>query len=189
MNELRTRLETPSGAEWVRRAAWAVLAAAFLALVVRGGSSPTDPYLAEADRRPLEGFGEIAFTVTDPSGGMAEWCAMLAESDAQRQQGLMGQHDLRGYDGMIFRYAEPIAGAFWMRGTLIPLAVAFFDAEGRYVGAQGMEPCPDEVADADCPRYPSPQPFTTAIEVERGGLGAIGIGEGSMLTLGGSPCP
>lgn len=189
MTSFRDRLQTESGATWVRRAAWAVLAAAFLAFVVRGGSAPADPYLAEteAGRRPLEGFGEVAFTVTDPRGRMAEWCAMLAADDAQRQQGLMHQEDLRGYDGMVFRYDEPATGGFWMKNTIIPLAVAFFDAEGRFISAQGMDPCPP---DAEvCPSYPAEAPFSFAIEVERGGLGALGIGPGSTVELGGSPCP
>lgn len=184
MNQLRTRLDTASGAEWVRRAAWTVLAGAFLAFVVRGGSSPADPFLV---REPIEGFEEIAFTVTDPNGVMAEWCAMLAASEEQRAQGLMNQRNLHGYDGMIFRYAEPTAGSFWMKNTIIPLAVAFFDAEGRFVNAQGMEPCPEDVV--DCPSYPSAAPFEVAIEVPQGGLGALGIGPGSVLQLGGTPCP
>jgi uncharacterized membrane protein (UPF0127 family) len=188
VNSLRARLDTPSGSDWVRRAAWVVLAAAFLAFVVRGGSSPADPYFAD-ERRPLAGFDEVAFIVTAANGTMAEWCALLAASDGQRAQGLMDQRDLRGYDGMIFQYDAPTEGAFWMRNTRIPLAVAFFDADGRYVSAQGMEPCPDEVDDADCPTYPAEAPFTTAIEVPRGGLGALGIGDGAVLEIGASPCP
>lgn len=188
LDDLRSRLDTPSGWEWVRRGAWAVLAVALLAFVVRGGSQPADPYVVGAEGRdPIDGFEEIAFTVTDPRGAMAEWCALLAESAAQREQGLMGQSDLRGYDGMIFRYDEPTDGAFWMKDTIIPLAIAYFDSEGRFISSQGMDPCPP--GEVSCPTYPAAAPFQYAIEVPRGGLGALGIGPGSQLQLGGTPCP
>jgi uncharacterized protein len=183
LGELGARLDTPSGSDWVRRAAWTVLSLAFLAFVVRGGSSPTDPYLI---REPIDGFGEIAFTVTDPQGVMAEWCAMLAETEAQRGRGLMDQTNLRGYDGMVFRWPAPDARTFYMRDTILPLAVAFFDGEGRFINAEGMEPCPDEVV--DCPRYHSAAPAAVALEVPQGGLGALGIGPGSTLSLGATRC-
>ena len=184
LDAIRERLESPSGSEWVRRAAWGVLALSLLVFVVRGGSAPADPSLV---REPIEGFEEIAFTVTDPNGAMAEWCAMLAETDEQRARGLMQQRDLRGYDGMVFRYTSPVEGAFYMKDTIIPLAVAFFDAEGRFISAEGMEPCPPDVL--DCPLYRAAAPFTFAIEGPKGGLGPLGIGPGSSVRLGGTPCP
>lgn len=187
MNSVRARLDTPDGGEWVRRAAWSVLAVALLAFVVRGASQPEDPFLAASDRVPIEGFGEIAFSITGLSGEVTEWCAMVAATVEQRAQGLMHQRDLGGYDGMVFRYDEPSTGAFYMRNTIIPLAVAFFDSDGAFINAQGMDPCPDEVV--DCPTYPATRPFLNAIEVPRRGLGRLGIGEGARLELLDRPCP
>jgi uncharacterized membrane protein (UPF0127 family) len=181
------RVQTDEGEEWVRRAAWAVLALAVLAFVVRGASGPADPFLATSSRVPLKGFGEVAFTVTDPAGAIAEWCALLAETQEQRAQGLMGQRDLRGYDAMVFRYAEPSDGAFYMKDTLIPLSVAFFDAEGRFVHAADMDPCPPEVE--NCPTYPSTAPYVHAIEVPKGNLGGLGVTAGSTISFPGTPCP
>ena len=99
----------------------------------------------------------------------------------------MDQRDLRGYDGMEFRYDAPVDGGFWMRNTLIPLAVAFFDGDGAFISAQGMDPCPPDVV--DCPSYKAARPFVHAIEVPRGGLGRLGIGPGSSLSFTGRPCP
>jgi uncharacterized membrane protein (UPF0127 family) len=188
VNELRARLDTPSGAEWVRRAAWAVLTCAFLAFVVRGATRPADPFLAGTEERVLiDGFDEISFTVTDAQGMIADWCAMLADTDELRAQGLMHQHDLGGYDGMVFRYDAPSDGSFWMKDTIIPLAVAYFDSDGAFINAQGMDPCP---ASAEtCPAYPPARQFQYAIEVPRGGLGRLGIGVGSHVTFTGKPCP
>jgi uncharacterized membrane protein (UPF0127 family) len=184
---LQDRLDTPTGWDQVRRAAWAVLGLAFLALIVRGGSSPADPRLSTTDRVPMTGFGEIAMRVTDAHGDVGDWCALLAETGPQRERGLMGVTSLNGYDAMAFRYAEPTKGAFWMKNTIIPLAVAYFDAGGHFINAKGMDPCPPEMK--DCPSYPADAPFATAVEVPRGGLGRLGIGPGSTISFGGTPCP
>lgn len=200
LDDLRDRLDTPSGREWVRRAVWAIATLAVLGFVVRGAIRPDDPYFegtgpAGADapaavagatgRTPIEGFGEVAFTTTDPAGVMAEWCALLADTVELRQRGLMGQDDLNGYDAMVFRFQEPSTGGFWMKDTIIPLTVAYFDADGRLVSAADMQPCPPGT---DCPGYPPAGEYVTAIEVPLGGLGAIGVTAGSTIGFGGGGC-
>lgn len=187
MKQLRARLDTPAGWDRVRRVAWAVLAAAFLALVVRGGSSPADPYVSSTARVPMTGFGQLAVRVVDSKGAMAEWCALLAATDQQRQRGLMDQTSLNGYDAMVFRYDQPSTSAFWMKNTRIPLTVAFFDAAGHFVSVQDMQPCPAGVD--DCPMYPPAAPYVTAVEVPFGGLDHVGIDAGSTISFPGGPCP
>ena len=136
---------------------------------------PSDP-----DRRPLEGFDDIAFRVSGPSGAF-DGVAMLADDSATRSQGLMEQTDLRGYDGMIFRFPSPATGRFFMRNTRIPLSIAFFDADGRFVSSADMQPCPDDVD--RCPTYGADRPYVHAIEVPLGGLDRLGIGPGSVLSF------
>ena len=48
-----------------------------------------------------------------------------------------------------------------------------------------MQPCP---AGTDCPSYPPDGAYQTAIEVPLGGLGAIGVGPGSVIGFGGEGC-
>ena len=140
-----------------------------------------------SDRRPLAGFPEVGLQISDAAGHLFEWCALLAATDAARGRGLMGQDDLRGYDAMAFRYDQPSDAAFYMYDTTIPLSLARFDAAGRYLDQVDMAPC--TAADpADCPLYPSARAFTTALEVPRGDLPALGIGPGSTLRYGGSAC-
>ena len=133
---------------WVRRAAWAVLAVALLSFIVRGSDEPADPYLVGTGQRPLAGFGEAAFEIHTADGRVLDWCALLAATEVAREQGLMGQRDLRGYDGMLFRFDEPTAAEFYMFHTLIPLSIAFFDETGAFVSAEhtGMS-----VADTKAP--------------------------------------
>jgi uncharacterized membrane protein (UPF0127 family) len=172
----------------VRVAAWVVLAAGLLGFVVRGADRPLDPALASEIRRPLPGLPELAFRVTAASGTTFDWCALLAATEAAREQGLMDQVDLGGYDGMVFRFEAPIEGQFFMYRTPLPLSIAFFDADGAYVAERDMAPCPAEDA-SDCPTYAAGAPYLHALEVPRGTLGHLGIGPGARLSFPGGPCP
>ena len=178
------------------------VAAGVLALVVWGANRPEDPQLAPAAapdsgttgdasgtgaRSPLPGFDEVPFRIEVAGAEASTWCALLAEDLSQRQQGLTAQRDLRGYDGMVFRFAEPAAVRFTMRDTLIPLSIAFFDAEGRFVSATDMEPCPEGTD--NCPTYAAEAPFLHAIEVPQGDLPSLGIAEGARLTFPDGDCP
>jgi uncharacterized protein len=145
----------------------------------------TTPPVTSADDAVLpDGFDRVHATVTEADGTMCELCLWLAETGEQRAQGLMFVTDLGGADGMAFRYDAPQTGAFWMKNTVLPLSIAFFSAEGAYLGAFDMAPC---TADP-CPTYPTMPDFTVAIETTQGNLTALGIEPGSALTLTDLPC-
>jgi uncharacterized membrane protein (UPF0127 family) len=110
---------------------------------------------------------------------------MLATTDAQRGEGLMHRHDLGGYQGMIFEFPAPTTSGFYMKDTVIPLSIAWFDDTGRYVDSTTMPPCPKD--SATCPVYDAARPYVLAIEVAAGRLPALGIGPGSAISVGG-PC-
>lgn len=169
-----------------------VLVSGVGALLAVGANGPPDPRLAPAgasapssDGAAVE-FGEVAFRVTPAAGAglpaTGERCALLAETEAQRQRGLMGRRDLGGYDAMIFRFGADTTGTFYMRNVPMPLSIAWFDAGGRLVSTADMEPCPDQDG---CPQYSAAGPYRFAVEVEKGGLSRLGIGEGSVLSVGG----
>ena len=169
---LETRLR------WLRWAVAAVLLLAVVAFIAVGANNPEDPRL-EGSRAGIPGFEEVAFRV-----GPSQYCALLAESEAQRQQGLMGRRDLAGYDAMVFRFPEDTRAAFYMRNVPVPLTVAWFDASGRFVSSADMAPCPDD--EANCPTYAPERPYRLALEVPGGGLARIGVGQGAVLEVGGA---
>ena len=61
---------------------------------------------------------------------------------------------------------------------------AWLDTAGRFVSSTDMEPCLDK---PDCPTYSAAAPYRYALEVPKGGLGALSIGDGSVISVGG-PC-
>lgn len=140
----------------------------------------TDPCDAPG-LRPLEGFSEVVVRVTPPAGPAQQHCALLAADRAAHQQGLMEQTDLRGYAGMVFRFETPVEAGFYMRNTRIPLSIAFYDADGRFVSSADMAPCPDDVE--DCPTYGADGPYLHAVEVAQGDLARLGMVPGSVLSF------
>jgi uncharacterized membrane protein (UPF0127 family) len=111
-------------------------------------------------------------------------CALLANTEPERERGLMNRRDLGGYDGMIFGFPHADRVGFYMKDTVIPLSIAWFDPAGRFVSAADMVPCPPG---EDCPLYYPAAAASTAIEVERGHLAGLGIGPGATISVSG-PC-
>jgi uncharacterized membrane protein (UPF0127 family) len=136
-----------------------------------------------AERTGLPGTSETAAAITAADGTVTACCLLVAADSETRQRGLMEVTDLGGYQGMVFVWDADTSGGFWMRNTPTPLSIAFFDADGDFVGAQDMSPCDDS---PDCPAYPSPGTYRFALEVFQGELDDLGVGPGSTLTLGGA---
>jgi uncharacterized membrane protein (UPF0127 family) len=59
--------------------------------------------------------------------GIVELDVEIADTPEERAAGLMGREDLGALDGMAFVWPEPTSGGFWMKDTLIPLSIAFWD--------------------------------------------------------------
>jgi hypothetical protein len=133
------------------------------------GTGPA-PTVATTTPTGLTGFA----TDTIDLGG-TEWLVAVADTPDLRRRGLMGVTDLGGLDGMLFVFEGDTAGDFWMKDTLIPLDIAFFDTAGALVGEViTMTPC----GDADpCPTYGPDAPYRYALETTVGGF------EGLELTL------
>jgi uncharacterized membrane protein (UPF0127 family) len=97
-------------------------------------------------------------------GGPVRLSVEVADTSAERERGLMGRTSLRPDDGMVFLFDEPTDARFWMKDTLMPLSIAFWDDAGTIVGIRDMDPC----AADPCLTYASPAPYVGALEVNQG---------------------
>lgn len=101
-----------------------------------------------------------------------------ASTPEGRRQGLRGVTDLGDLDGMLFSWGgETVSTSFTMAGTVIPLDIAFFDADGRFVDGFEMIPCEAE----PCPSYVASGAYAFAVETPAGTQQTPG--EGSELAF------
>ena len=135
------------------------------------------------DRGPppiLPPFLQVGFRVGNDSD---PYCALLADTDAARQQGMQGMRDLRGYDAMVFAFEQDTTTPFINHFVPIDLSIGWYDRRGRLVDHATMEACP---SGEKCPTYSSKQAFRYAVETPAGGLANLGLtGSGATLHLGG----
>jgi uncharacterized membrane protein (UPF0127 family) len=167
-------------------AALALLVVAVGAFLIKGANTTQRPKVDTNGAAPsrVAGFDQIRFTVRAADGTTTRHCGLLALTTAQQDQGLMNRTDLAGYDGMLFQFVEPTTVEFYMKDTLIPLSIAWFDHTGMLVSSTDMQPCP--MAVAVCPLFSAGAPYEVALEVPEGQLGHVGVGIGSVLTVGGA---
>jgi uncharacterized protein len=120
-----------------------------------------------------------ASVVIRTAEGPVELDVELADTDPERATGLMGREQIGPHDGMAFVFGAPTEGTFWMKNTLIPLSIAFWDETGRIVRILDMEPC-----EADpCPTYGPGEPYVAALEVEQGAFEDHGVEVGDRVEL------
>ena len=110
----------------------------------------------------------------------------LATDDASRQHGLMMRTTLAPDRGMLFVFPRIGPQAFWMKNTLIPLDILYFDTERRLVSMQlDVPPCKAD----PCPTYPSDAPATYVLELSAGTAQRIGAKPGDVLKIDGEIGP
>jgi uncharacterized protein len=117
-------------------------------------------------------------TIVNSAGGRVPVGVEVADTDAERQTGLMGWTVLPEDAGMLFVFEGEQTLSFWMKDTLIPLSIAYIDAEGRIVDIQDMQPL-DDVP----PHYVSAEPARYALEVNQGFFEERGVTIGDFVEL------
>jgi uncharacterized protein len=108
------------------------------------------------------------------SAGMHNIKAQVAAAPQERQVGLMFRREMPAHEGMLFVFDEAAPQCFWMRNTLLPLAIAFLADDGTVVNIEEMQPQSD---DSHC----SKKPVRLALEMNAGWFAKRGIKAGSKL--------
>jgi hypothetical protein len=148
---------------------------AALALVACSGGADPEAGLPPA---PASGF-DPAVTVTFE--GAPPLTVEVARTREQRARGLMQRGDLPEGTGMIFLFPGRTTVGFWMKGTLVPLSIAYVDGD-RVVSTAEMTPCTSD----PCRSYPPAGPYTAAVEAPSGFFPGHGVGPGTRMTLAGT---
>ena len=104
----------------------------------------------------------------------------IAATPEARTRGLMGRASLPEDSGMLFVFPAETSSGFWMKDTLIPLSIAFLDADGRILRILDMEPCGAD----PCPIYNPGISYRSALEVNRGAFAEWGAAVGDALRVG-----
>lgn len=174
------------GYRWLRRVVAGLLLLGVAGFLIDGADRPADPHLVPAhDPGAGKGAPGVGTATLSVAPGAGHACVLEAVTPAQQEWGLMERRSVAPYAGMAFVFAAPSSERFYMKDTLIPLSIAWFDGAGRWISATTMPPCPP--ATAACPTYGPSRPYQLAVEVPAGRLGALGLGPGSTAHLGG-PC-
>jgi uncharacterized protein len=84
----------------------------------------------------------------------------VAKTPAQRSLGLMNRRQAPK-DGMLFVFPASTTGGFWMKNTLVPLTIVFFDSSGKRVRKLSMTPCRED----PCEIYEPGRPYRFALEL------------------------
>jgi uncharacterized membrane protein (UPF0127 family) len=103
----------------------------FLLLLLGASCSPDDSGNASSEELTFQD-GTLAFV--QPAGDTLRTIDIeIAESDAERQRGLMRRRSL-GYDrGMLFIFDEVDESGMWMKNTPLPLDIVFVSPDSQVI--------------------------------------------------------
>lgn len=108
----------------------------------------------------------------------------LALTDKEKATGLMFRDKLAADHGMLFVFDRDDILSFWMKNTLIPLDIVWFDATGRVADARpDAQPCRAD----PCPKFSNARPARAVLLVNAGFAAAHGLKPGAPATFQGVP--
>jgi uncharacterized membrane protein (UPF0127 family) len=109
------------------------------------------------------------------SAGIHRIEAEVAATQSARMTGLMNRKSMAANRGMLFVFEEAAGHCMWMRNTLIPLAVAFLDEQGRVINIEEMQALTED-------NHCAARPARFALEMNAGWFKTRGIGPGTPIS-------
>ena len=115
-----------------------------------------------------------AMPLVELAAGMYRIEAEVAATQEHRMRGLMHRKAMAPQRGMLFVFDDPATQCMWMRNTLLPLAVAFLDEQGRIINVEEMQP---QTENNHC----AARPAKYALEMNAGWFKTRGFGAGTPI--------
>ena len=133
--------------------------------------------MAACNRDASEAERTATISVTIAMTGKAhKFDVEVARTDAEQDRGLMFRTSLPENGGMLFPFAKPRIGSFWMKNTLIPLDMIFVRADGSI----------DRIAENTIPESIEPVvsggEVSAVLELAGGTAARLGIDESAKVT-------
>jgi uncharacterized membrane protein (UPF0127 family) len=108
----------------------------------------------------------------------------IAATPAEQEHGLMDRTSMPADHGMLFVFPDSQPRTFWMKNTLIPLDILFFDAARHLVTIQAdAQPCKAD----PCKLYPSDTSARYVLELNAGTAARLGARKGDVIRFAGIP--
>ena len=121
----------------------------------------------------------LGTAIIETDGGAVMVNIEVADSTELQNLGLMHRESLADDAGMLFLFFQDTNAGFWMKDTLIPLSIAFFDRDGKILKILDMDPC-----DADpCSTYNPDVMYRGALEVTQGAYEEWGVEVGDTIRV------
>lgn len=129
----------------------------------------------QAETPPAAAYAQT-FALVQLNLGSQQISVQLADTEARRAQGLMGQQPLK--QGMLLLNPQARPMTLWMKNTPSALDVAFIDQQWRIISIAQMQPFSEQLHD-------SPKPALAALEMPLGWFAKQNIRPGQQLVY----CP
>lgn len=108
----------------------------------------------------------------------------IAATPAEQAHGLMDRTSMPSDHGMLFVFPQAQPLTFWMKDTLIPLDMLFFDEAHRLVTIRAdVPPCRAD----PCPTYASTAPARYVLELNAGTAAKLDLRKGDVITFSDVP--
>ena len=121
--------------------------------------------------------GKKNITIQTADGQQVKYQVELARTPEQQQKGLMNRTKLAPNTGMLFLFSPNRVAHMWMKDTLIPLDMVFFDRKGHVIHVHTNAKPQDETV------ISSIRPVAGVLEINAGEATKYNIDLDSILNL------
>jgi hypothetical protein len=123
---------------------------------------------------PAQPAGQQTLEIASKTGVHA-FAVEIADTEPEREKGLMFRKDLPEGSGMLFDFHREQEVGFWMQNTYVPLDMIFIRGDGRILRiAENTEPLSTRI-------IPSNGPVRAVLEVIAGTAEKLGIAPGDRV--------